>query len=43
MLAISEKASIPELKSVINDLIEINHINKISMDELVILKLIGEE
>ena len=42
MLAISEKASIPELKSVINDLIEINHINKISMDELVILKLIGE-
>lgn len=42
MLAISEKASISELKNTINDLIEINKINKISMDELVFLKLIGE-
>lgn len=42
MLAISEKASIPELKNVINDLIDINKINKISMNELIILKLIGE-
>ena len=42
MLAISENASTSELKNIINDLIEINKINKISMDELILLKLIGE-
>jgi len=42
MLAISEKASISEFKNIINELIEINHINKILMNDLVILKLIGE-
>ena len=42
MLAISEKASISDYKNIINELIEINHINKILMNDLVILKLIGE-
>ena len=42
MLAISENASIIEFKNIINDLIEINKINKILMSELIILKLIGE-
>lgn len=42
MLAISEKVSLPELKSIINNLIEINKINKILMNELIFLKLIGQ-
>ena len=42
MLAISENASLPELKSIINNLIEINKINRILMSELILLKLIGE-
>ena len=42
MLAISENASLIEFKNIINDLIEINKINKILMSELIILKLIGE-
>ena len=42
MLAISEQSSISELKEVINNLIEINKINRIVMDELIFLKLIGE-
>ena len=42
MLAISENASLSEMKNIINNLIEINKINKILMSELVILKNIGE-
>ena len=42
MLAISENASLPELKNIINNLIEINKINRILMSELILLKLIGE-
>ena len=42
MLAISEKVSLPELKIIINNLIEINKINKILMNELIFLKLIGQ-
>ena len=42
MLAIIENASKIEFKNIINDLIEINKINKILMSELIILKLIGE-
>lgn len=42
MLAISESASLIEFKNIINELIEINKINKILMSELVFLKLIGE-
>lgn len=42
MLAISETASMSELKNIINNLIEINKINKILMNELILLKLIGE-
>ena len=42
MLAISESASLSEMKNIINSLIEINKINKILMSDLVILKNIGE-
>lgn len=42
MLAISETASMSELKNIISNLIEINKINKILMSELILLKLIGE-
>lgn len=42
MLVIRKNPSIQELKSIINNLIEINHINTIPINDLVILKKIGE-
>ena len=42
MLAVCENTSLNEMKNDINNLVEINHINKISMDDITLLKVIGE-